>query len=301
MLDELNTVGLDWGIFTNGISLTSKIAEKLFRARPGFFRVSLDAGDAELHGKIYGIKGEETFDTVISNIVTAGKIAAKLGYNWFGVGFAVMPNVSVSSIDAMRETFIYLIERSGMGVNFASFRPRVVHYRGGEVVIPQRWSGQYSNLAQEIRERFVEPVEERYGNAVRIDHKYGAFVDCDRATPPTGGWGGSWIATLDHRGFGSIISHIAGAANNPTEWGSALAKGSFLQSWQSDRRRTAQQMVIDEAVKLPVANGFRALDAFLNRIREAVPEQLDDATVDHWMKGIDHWPFHRSKRPVFVG
>lgn len=300
MVDELVSVGLHWGMFTNGISLTPQLAAKLLGARPGFFRVSLDAGDPELYSKIYATD-PGTFEVVKSNVVAAGKIAATIGYNWFGVGFSVTPGVPDSAIDAMRDTFIELIEQSNRGVNFASFRPRVIHHRANQVVVPQRWSGQYHDLAQRIRERIVGPVTERYGSAVRIDHKFGAFADCDRKESPTGGWGGSWIATLDHTGVGSIVSHMTGASNNPTEWGSALAGGSFLESWQSERRRTAQQLVIDGVVKLPVANGFRALDAFIDKVRAIFPDPLDARTADRLMERIDTWPFHRSRRPVFVG
>jgi pyruvate-formate lyase-activating enzyme len=300
MVDELKTIDLGWGLFTNGISLTPELATKLLKAKPGFFRVSLDAGEPELYSKIYATS-PDTFEVVKSNVINAGKIAAQLGYNWFGVGFAVTPDVPDRAIEDMRETLIDLIERSNRGVNFASFRPRVVHHHKNEVVVPQRWSGRYRDLAQRIRDLVVKPIEARYLKTVRIDHKFGNFADCDRTEPPIGGWGGSWIATLDHKGTGSIVSHMTGASMNPTEWGSALAEGDFLHAWASDRRRAAQQLVIDGTIKLPVANGFRAVDAFLEKVKIAFPEKLDGPTADRLMSGIETWDFHRSSRPIFVG
>ncbi len=300
MVAELQSVGLDWGLFTNGITLTSDLATKLLEANPGFFRVSLDAGSPELYSKIYATE-PDTFEIVKSNVINAGKIAAKLGYNWFGVGFAVVPNTSDSALGEMRDTLIELIDQSDRGVNFASFRPRVVHHHKNTVVVPQRWAGSYRDLAQRIRDQIVKPIESRYGNAVRIDHKFGAFADCDRTEAPIGGWGGSWIATLSHKGVGSIVSHMTGASNNPTEWGNSLIDGDFLQAWDSNQRRAAQQLVIDGKVKLPVANGFRAVDAFLEKVKSRFPEPLDGLTADHLMERIDDWSFHRSKRPVFVG
>jgi len=212
-----------------------------------------------------------------------------------------MPSASDADINDMRETFIELVEQSNLGVNFASFRPRVIHHHNNEVVVPQKWSGSYRNLAERIRDQIVSPIKERYKNAVRIDHKFGAFADCDREVPPRGGWGGSWIATLDHCACGSIVSHMTGASNNPTAWGSALNGGSFLGAWNSCRRRAAQQLVIDGIVKLPVANGFRAIDAFLEKVKETFPEKLNEETVDALMDGIEDWDFHRSTRPMFVG
>ena len=300
MACELQSIGLSWGLFTNGISLTAEIGEKLLRAAPGVFRVSLDAGTPDLYSKIYATD-PQMFSVVKANIVTVGTIAAQLDYNWFGVGFAVMPNTSTADICEMRDTFIGLVEQTNMGVNFASFRPRVVHHHKKEVVVPQRWSGQYRDLAQRIRDHVVEPINEAYKGLVRIDHKYGAFTDCDRDVSPKGGWGGSWIATLDHSASGSIVSHMTGASNNPTAWGSALNGGNFLGAWDSDRRRAAQQLVIDGVVRLPVANGFRAIDAFLEKVKDTFPEKLSEETVDALMDGIEGWDFHRSSRPMFVG
>lgn len=300
MADDLHRVGLAWGIFTNGITLSAALAERLFRAKPGFFRVSLDAGNPALYRKIYATS-PDTFELVKSNVITAGRVASRLGYNWFGVGFAVMPNASCSDIVDMRDTFIELIEESNLGVNLASFRPRVVHHHNDQVVVPQKHSGRYRALAQLIRDEIETPIQARYGARVRIDHKFGAFSDCDRDTPPKGGWGGSWIATLDHLASGSIVSHMTGASNNPTAWGSALHGGDFMTAWNSDRRRRAQQIVIDGTIKLPVANGFRTIDAFLEKVKDTFLEPLDEIVVDGLMEGIEKWDFHRSKRPVFVG
>ena len=300
MANDLCLSDLDWGMFTNGTSLTANLAEKLLSAKPGFFRVSLDAGNADLYKKIYAT-GPETFELVKSNIIEGGKVAARLGYNWFGVGFALTPNTSPEDIADIRETFIELIEKTNLGVNFASFRPRVIHHHNNAVVVPQKWSASYRRMAQQIRDEIVQPIASRYGRAVRIDHKFGAFADCDRDLPPIGGWGGSWIATLDHTASGSIISHLTGSSTNPTAWGGALDGGDFLKAWNSDRRRKAQQSVIDGRIKLPVANGFRAIDAFLEKVKLVFPQKLNESEVDVLMDGIDHWAFHRSTRPVFVG
>ena len=169
------------------------------------------------------------------------------------------------------------------------------------MVIPQKHSGRYRELAQLIRDEIEVPVKAVYGDRVRVDHKFGAFTDCDREAPPGGGWGGSWLATLDHLASGSIVSHLTGASNNPSAWGSALEGGDFLNAWHSERRRNAQRQVIDGAIKLPVANGFRTLDAFLAKVKNTFPQSLDERTVDNLMGGIENWDFYRSKRPEFVG
>ena len=300
MAEELRAVGLEWGLFTNGITLSTELAEALLRANPGFFRVSLDAGNPALYRKIYAAH-PETFDVVKSNVIAAGKVAAKLGYNWFGVGFAVMPNATRQDISDMCDTFVELVEASEFGVNLASFRPRVIHHHNDRVVARQRFYGRYRELAQRIRDHIELPVKEKFRDRVRIDHKFGAFTDCDRDTPPRGGWGGSWLATLDHLAFGSIVSHLTGASSNPSAWGYSLEGGDFLTAWNSERRRDAQRKVIEGTVELPMANGFRALDAFLEKVKGILPDSLDERTVDHLMDGVEDWNFHRSKRPEFVG
>jgi hypothetical protein len=300
MAEEVRAVGMAWGLFTNGITLTPALAERLFRARPGFFRVSLDAGNPYLYSKIYATS-RQIFDVVKTNVVEAGRVAVSLGYDWFGVGFAVMPSVSRQDVIDMRETFMELVEKSNFGVNLASFRPRVIHHHDDRVVVPQKHSGRYRELAQLIRDEIETPVKERYGGRVRIDHKFGAFTDCDRDVSPRGGWGGSWLATLDHLASGSIVSHLTGSSNNPSSWGSALAGGDFLTAWHSEKRRAAQQLVIDGKIKLPVANGFRTLDAFLEQVKIIFPEPLNEQTVEDVMQGIEKWDFYRSRRPEFVG
>jgi hypothetical protein len=289
MAEEVRAAGMAWGLFTNGWTLTPKLAERLLRAQPGFFRVSIDAGNPSLYSKVYAAD-PKMFEVAKANVVAAGKIAAGLGYSWFGVGFAVMPNVSRADVVDMRDTFLELCEKSDLGVNLASFRPRVIHHHDDQVVVPQKYSGRYQ-----------APVKARYGDRVRIDHKFGAFTDCDREESPQGGWGGSWLATLDHLASGSIVSHLTGSSNNPSSWGSALAGGGFLSAWHSEKRRSAQQLVIDGKIKLPIANGFRSLDAFLERVKTVFPAPLDEHVADEFMEGISEWGFYRSRRPEFVG
>ena len=300
MVELLKPYRIAWGLFTNGITLTEGIAEQLFHANPGFFRVSLDAGNRRLYRKIYATE-PEMFDVVKRNIITAGKHARRIGVNWFGVGFAVMPNTSISDIHDIRDTICELAEESDFGVSLASFRPRVIHHHNNEVVVPQRHSGLYRELAQVIREEIELPVLQKYGDRIRIDHKYGAFSDCDREQSPQGGWGGSWLVSLDHRAEGSIVSHLTGARTNPSAWGSALAGGDFLSAWQSEKRIEAQKRVINGDIPLPVANGFRALDAFIARVKEIFPDPISEARADKLMDGIETWDFHRSRRPEFVG
>ncbi len=261
---------------------------------------SLDAGNANLYRKIYAAE-RDVFELVKANTVAAGRIAAKRGVRWFGVGFAVMPNTSLKDIVDIRETFCELVEESDFGVNLASFRPRVIHHSKNKVVVPQRHNGMYHELAKTIREEIEYPLLERYGDKVRIDHKFGNFSDCDRDEVAKGGWGGSWLATLDHLAQGSIVSHLTGASNNPSAWGSALEGGGFGYAWNSKQRREAQRRVIEGQIKLPMANGFRSVDAFIEKVKRRFPEPLCEEAVDELMEVIESWDFYRSKRPEFVG
>lgn len=300
MAEELSSSGLDWGMFTNGVALSEDIARRLLEVGPGMFRVSMDAGDPVLYKKIYAA-GSDVYERVKSNTVAAGKIASSIGYDWFGVGYALMPSVTDEEMINIRSAFIDMIEQSNYGVNFASFRPRVVHYNKGRPVVPQPGAGQYGVLAKRVRELIVAPIKQMYGDDVRIDHKYGAFVDCDRRESPTGGWGGVWNPTLDHRGVGSVISHLAGSSDNPSEWDGVNEGGDFWTSWNSEKRKDIHRRIIDGQIKLPVANGARAIDVFLDRVRELFPQWLDEDGADKAMDGIETWDFHRSTRPNFVG
>ncbi|NDK36905.1 radical SAM protein [Rhodovulum sulfidophilum] len=293
-------IGLSWGMFTNGISLDETLARQLFEQDPGFFRVSLEAGNDELYNKIYATD-TGNFEHVKKNVVVAGKVALDLNVHWFGVGFTLMPNSTLQDLKDIRETLIELFEASDMGVNLASFRPRVIHHVRDKVVAPQKFSGQYHKLANMIREVIEMPLLERYKDEIRIDHKFGAFSDCDIGTSPTGGWGGAWIATLDHKANGSIVSHLTGSSYNPSAWGFSLAEGSFKKTWGAERRRRVHDDVVKGRTRLPVANGFRTVDGFLNRVKEVFPDPLNDAEAWQLLEGVENWPFHRSQRPEFVG
>ena len=300
MVSILGASKLGWGLFTNGTSLTPSLANAILTANPGFFRVSLDAGSPRLYRKIYGVS-EGMFDTVVHNIATTGKIAKQHGFNWFGAGFALLPNVSDADIVDIRRLLVRLFEETALGVNFASFRPRVVHFKGTTPVAPQKYAGQYQELASRIRALVTIPIHEKYGTAVRIDHKFGVFTDCDRPSTPIGGWGASWTTTLDHLGRGSSISHLTGSSGNPSAWATSGDWENFSDVWTSSERRAIHRSIVAGDLKLPIANGFRSIDAFLEKVKLLFPTPLSPSEATEELADVESWVFHRSSRPIFVG
>jgi len=300
MVSILGASSLGWGLFTNGTSLTPSLGQAILEANPGFFRVSLDAGSPKLYKKIYGVSGE-TFDKVVQNVISTGQLAKEHGFNWFGAGFALLPNVSDSDIVDIRLLLLRLFEETKLGVNFASFRPRVVHFKGSTPVAPQKYAGQYQELARRIRTLVTIPIFEQFGTAVRIDHKFGAFSDCDRPSTPNGGWGASWITTLDHLGRGSSISHLTGSSGNPSAWANSGRWENFSDIWNSPERRSVHNALVAGDLKLPIANGFRSIDAFLEKVKQLFPNPISPSEATELLADVDSWAFHRSSRPIFVG
>lgn len=297
--EDLNRSNLSWAGFTNGSQLTPATAERLFRSNPAFFRVSFDAGNARLYRETYGGKGEE-FELVKVNIMEAGKVAAKIGYKGFGVGFSLLPNIKDSDLIDIRDALIQFVLLSNGGVAYATFRPRVVHYRNNAVLVPQKWSGQYHNLAQRIRDIVVTPISDSFPGTMRFDHKFGAFSDSDRDIGSTGGWGASWITTIDHLGRGYTMTEMCGSSSREYIWGDLSNGKSFLSQWNSEKRREAQKAIIDQKIGIPVANRFREIDAFLNRVKALYPNSLDKHTALAALEGVNEWDFHKSSRYEFV-
>ena len=130
-----------------------------------------------------------------------------------------MPNINAADLFDIRTTLIEFIRTSQSGVAYASFRPRVVHYHNNEVVVPQKWSGQYLKLAQIIRDVIVTPISKDFPGAMRFDHKFGAFSDSDRGHASTGGWGAAWVTTIDHLGRGYTITEMCGSSESKYIWG----------------------------------------------------------------------------------
>src|SRR3972149_510761 len=85
VLEAATSLGFQWGIVTNGLLLTDRIAEVVANGAT-FVRVSLDAGSALTHMKTHGIKTPQ-YDQILYNLRRLRQAAPKLT---LGASFCVM-------------------------------------------------------------------------------------------------------------------------------------------------------------------------------------------------------------------
>jgi hypothetical protein len=160
-------------------------------------------------------------------------------------------------------------------------------------------AGRYENLAQRIDDLVLLPLL-KVGLPVRFDHKFGAFVDSDRLTPPAGGWGSAWITTIDHLGRGYTLTEMCGSTAKKYIWGDLSDGRGFEHHWNSHVRRDAQKSLISGAIAIPVANRFREIDAFLNAAHRVLPYTVRGSTASSLLRDVETWAFHRSSRSEFI-
>lgn len=111
----LKEAGMKIGLNSHGMNLDEAKCE-LIAKNLEYFRISLDAGSAEMYRKIHGMKPHH-FQKTIDNIKMFAKIKKELDSKVsFGVGF-----LTNSETQKEIESFIQIVKESG--ADFAQFRP----------------------------------------------------------------------------------------------------------------------------------------------------------------------------------
>jgi MoaA/NifB/PqqE/SkfB family radical SAM enzyme len=111
ILQKATDLGLAWGLVTNGVLLTGKIAE-ICAAGATFVRVSLDAGTSATHQITHGI-AKPQFDTILKHLRALRRAAPALT---IGASFCVQPANAAEVLEAA--TVVKLA-----GANYLEVRP----------------------------------------------------------------------------------------------------------------------------------------------------------------------------------
>lgn len=123
--------GLKVGIYTNGALLNEKIISRIFEAGPFFFRISLNAGNAESHLKIHGYSQDKKyFENVLKNIELAAKERVKHDNKTnFGVSVIINPT-NVTELEQIAKTLTEINGRVSGGIKYLNVRPTLVYHGG---------------------------------------------------------------------------------------------------------------------------------------------------------------------------
>ncbi|MGX3097356.1 radical SAM protein [Helicobacter sp. 23-1046] len=111
----LKNAGQNIGLNSHGMNLNERLNE-IIAENLEYFRISLDAGSAEMYEKIHGMKPKH-FEKTLANIESFANTKARLGSKTsFGVGF-LTSNITQGDM----ESFVRLVKERG--ADFAQFRP----------------------------------------------------------------------------------------------------------------------------------------------------------------------------------
>jgi MoaA/NifB/PqqE/SkfB family radical SAM enzyme len=257
--------GLHWALFTNGILLTEVLAQRLLELAPSFLRVSVDAGTADEHQRVYA-SDVVSFETVLDNAARAAVVAARLGSRAFGLSFTLTPRVSDEELRAIAAVIIDLQERGESGLSLVAFRPRVVHYRRGVPVSPQPFASKYQLLVSRIESLIVEPVRARCPG-LRADIKRGLFrlAEGSEVRPC---FSSCWTLTASEDGRLWTIPELAGSDYS---WGRYGAGSDLKGLWESPTRITQLARVESGEIAVPIVHRTSPIDELVRGLRLLAP------------------------------
>lgn len=280
IVDVIRENGLPWALFTNGILLSAAMARELLSRKPRFLRVSVDAGDPDLYNATYAASAG-TFEQVVANVEMAARIAAEMGSSSFGVSFSLSQDTKPIELDAIRRLLIRWIDAAPGGIHLAAFRPRVVHYKGSQVLCPQPRAVQFLDLAAAINDVIVQPVYRHTGDQpLRVDLKYGLFVLAAASELTNGSFGSGWMTNIDHTGDGYITTELAGYVPSGQRWGTLRAQGDFSRAWFGDARTSLYRDLALGCIPVPVAHRTSPIDAMLHGILQRTNGPVDERVAD---------------------
>jgi MoaA/NifB/PqqE/SkfB family radical SAM enzyme len=167
--------GVDSVVYTNGNIFSQKRIEKLVEASPLLVRVSQNAGTEEEYLSLHDpLNPKGAFDRVLSTVYHLAKNSLKNKKTRVGVSFAINELNQGSIADSalrLRE----IVEKTGGGINFATYRPAYDYYGGKQL------SEEFLDKTYEIVEKDVKKILEGTGIEVsNIKCRYDALKDQNR-------------------------------------------------------------------------------------------------------------------------
>jgi pyruvate-formate lyase-activating enzyme len=278
MTRRATTVGLQWGLFTNGHALTQPMLEELLDAGPRFMRISINAGGARRYEREYML-GTGSYEAIASIVATAARACATRTQRCLGISYALSGSTDAQELRQIREFVSRAMEAGSGGLASVSFRPKVLYFdRRGQAVVPQPDASGLCDLRHRIAEEVVGPLAERFGPSLRIDHKAGMFErasgDCVQASSP----GAQWTSQMDHRGVGYVSSELNGSPWPRTAYG-RFRGTNFNSVWFGENHRRLARDFGEGRGRVPLHHKVSHVDELLLHIRGNIGI-LSEAEVD---------------------
>jgi uncharacterized Fe-S cluster-containing radical SAM superfamily protein len=268
--------GLEWGLYTNGASLTPAIIDELLLHKPTFIRVSINSGSPAAHHALYRL-GTEAYGYV-QKMVSHMLVRTLAGTSSIGLGY-IMTHAEPSELAGIREFCTALAASSGRPVDYIAIRPALTYYdRLGNPVPVQPRVHDFREIPIRCREMLTATCE-TMGTKLQINER--AFEALADARESAGCFATQWATSSTERGDFYLLSEANGGTGKELRqlcYGTLADKSSFADLWRSPLRRRLSQEFSRGVRHPPTWHKLAELSLALESIRRSVGI-LSDATA----------------------
>lgn len=260
--------GLEWGLYTNGASLTPAIIDELLSYNPTFIRVSINSGNPAAHHALYRL-GTEAYGHV-QNMVSHMLRRARAGTSSIGLGY-IMTRAEPSELAGISEFCVELAATSGRPVDYIAIRPALTYYdRSGKPVSIQPHARAFGDIPNQCREMLAEACE-KIGTKLQISDR--AFDAVANARQSAACFATQWATSSTERGDLYLLSEANGGAGIELRqlcYGTLADDASFGELWRSPQRRKLSQEFSRGERHPPLWHKLAELSLALEAIRRSV-------------------------------
>lgn len=258
--------GLDWGLYTNGASLTPQLIDRLLEHKPTFIRVSVNSGSAAAHHALYRL-GEAAYWSVQELVAVLLRRAA--GATTIGLGY-IMRSATRSELIGIREFLIELARIAGRPVDYIAIRPALTYYdRLGNPVRAQPQAGAFGEIPALCREVLADACGST-GTQLQInDAAFAAVADARELGTCSAT---QWATSSTDTGELYLLSEANGGTSEELRrlcYGKVSNGTSFTDLWRSPYRRQLAQDFSNGVRRAPIWHKLADLSLSLKTIRQS--------------------------------
>jgi Radical SAM superfamily len=260
--------GLEWGLYTNGASLTPGMIDDLLAHNPTFIRVSINSGSPAAHHALYRL-GAEAYG-YIQKMVSHMLRRTRAGGSSIGLGY-VMTHAAPSELTGIREFCVDLATSSGRPVDYIAIRPALTYYDRSGIPVPvQPRAPNFGDIPSHCREMLAETCE-RIGTKLQIGDR--AFEALANARESTVCSATQWATSSTERGDLYLLSEANGGTSKELRqlcYGALADRMSFGELWRSPNRRRLSQEFSRGVRRPPAWHKLAELSIALESIRRSI-------------------------------
>jgi hypothetical protein len=260
--------GLEWGLYTNGASLTPAMIDELLSHDPTFIRVSINSGSPAAHHALYrlGADAYGYIQTMVSHMLRR----TRSGGPSIGLGY-IMTHAAPTELTGIRDFCVDLAASSGRPVDYIAIRPALTYYDRSGIPVPvQPRAPDFGDIPNRCRETLAETCE-RIGTKLQIGDR--AFEALANAREISVCSATQWATSSTERGDLYLLSEANGGTNRELKqlcYGTLADRMSFGDLWRGPHRRRLSQEFSRGVRRPPAWHKLAELSLALDSIRRSV-------------------------------